>query len=191
MPAGFCGGTYCAKNAVCLWDNVQGIQYCSCPEGFVGDGLISCKSVPPPCNVKNNCGLNAQCIPNTNNSFECACNQGYYGDGFICILEINCANTPSLCHEQGRCISTKSGYQCVCNAGKNDFSKKFEFFVFCSDLKLFFFQQYFNSKATLETEHTVSSRFVKSRRSCCWAKEWQLLKFHLMESEVFPSLCQA
>lgn len=118
MPAGFCGGTFCAKNAVCLWDNVQGVQYCSCPEGFVGDGLTSCKSVPPPCNVKNNCGLNAQCVPTNNNSYECACNQGYYGDGFICILEINCANTPSLCHEQGRCISTKSGYQCVCNAGK-------------------------------------------------------------------------
>lgn len=127
VPAGFCGGAYCAKNAVCLWDNVLGIQYCSCPEGFVGDGLTNCKSVPPPCNVKNNCGLNAQCAPTQNNTYECACNQGYYGDGFICILEINCANTPSLCHEQGRCISTNSGYQCVCNAGKFCF-KKFNIF---------------------------------------------------------------
>ncbi|XP_031633983.1 nidogen [Contarinia nasturtii] len=115
--SGYCGGTFCAKNAVCLLDNIQGVQYCSCPEGFVGDGLTSCKSVPPPCNRKNNCGLNAQCIQNENGAYECACNQGFYGDGFICILEINCANTPSLCHEKGRCVSTKSGYQCVCNAG--------------------------------------------------------------------------
>lgn len=119
VPTGYCGGTFCAKNAVCLWDNVQSVQYCSCPDGFAGDGLTSCKSIPPPCNVKNNCGMNAQCVPTANDTYECACNPGYYGDGAVCILEINCANTPSLCHEQGRCISTKSGYQCVCNAGNS------------------------------------------------------------------------
>ena len=117
MPAGYCGGAYCAKNAVCLWDNIQDFQYCQCPDGFVGDGLKSCVSVPPPCNVKNNCGLNAQCAPAYNNTYECACNSGFYGDGFICVEEINCMNAP-LCHEQGRCIKTSSGFQCVCNAGK-------------------------------------------------------------------------
>lgn len=118
VPVGYCGGAFCAKNAVCLFDHLQNVQYCSCPEGFVGDGLESCKSVPPPCNIKNNCGLNAQCVPTSDNKYECACNSGFYGDGFICVPEINCMNVPQLCHEQGRCIHTASGYQCVCNAGK-------------------------------------------------------------------------
>lgn len=108
----------CAKNAVCLWDAEQNVQYCNCPEGFVGDGLISCKSVPPPCNVRNNCGLNAQCAPNAaNGSYECMCNEGFEGDGFNCMPEVNCYNVPTLCHEFGRCISTRSGYQCICNSG--------------------------------------------------------------------------
>lgn len=120
VPSGYCGGIFCAPNAVCLWDNVQNVQYCECSEGFVGEGWRSCKSVPPPCNVKNNCGLNAQCTPAQNNMYECTCNSGFYGDGFICVPELNCANTPALCHEQGRCVSTKSGYQCVCNSGRFD-----------------------------------------------------------------------
>lgn len=119
VPSGFCGGTFCATNAVCLWDNEQHVSYCSCPEGFLGDGIISCKSIPPTCNVKNICGLNAQCLP-TDDSYACKCNSNFYGDGFICVPEINCYNQPSLCHENGRCVSTKSGYQCICNSGKID-----------------------------------------------------------------------
>lgn len=115
--AGYCGAALCAKNAVCLWDDEQDIQYCACPDGFEGDGLHSCKLIPPPCNVKYNCGLNAACKPTNNNTYECACNSGYYGDGLICIEEINCRNA-DLCHEFGRCIETSSGLQCVCNSGE-------------------------------------------------------------------------
>lgn len=122
MPSGFCGGAYCATNAVCLWDDELRVSYCACPEGFSGDGVQSCRSIPPTCNVKNNCGLNAQCVPK-DNTYECACNDGFYGDGFICVPEVNCFNVPSLCHENGRCISTKSGYQCICNAGMYLFLK--------------------------------------------------------------------
>lgn len=117
MPAGYCGAALCAKNAICLWDNIEDVQYCACPDGYEGDGLQSCKLIPPPCNVQNNCGLHAMCQPTRNNTYECACDPGFYGDGFICIEEINCMNTP-LCHEQGRCIQTSSGFQCVCNGGK-------------------------------------------------------------------------
>lgn len=118
VPIGFCGGAFCAKNAVCLYDSVQSVQYCSCPEGFVGDGIEVCKSVPPPCNVRSNCDLNARCVEIQSNVYECACNPGFYGDGLTCVPEVNCYNQPSLCHAQGHCISTTSGYQCVCNAGK-------------------------------------------------------------------------
>lgn len=117
MLAGYCGAALCAKNAVCLWDDEQDVQYCACPDGYEGDGLRSCKLIPPPCNVKYNCGLNAACVPANNNTYECACNSGFYGDGLICIEEVNCHNT-KLCHDQGRCIQTSSGFQCVCNGGK-------------------------------------------------------------------------
>lgn len=57
-------------------------------------------------------------MPTNYNKYECACNSGFYGDGFVCVPEINCVNVPSLCDINGRCVSTKSGYQCICNAGK-------------------------------------------------------------------------
>lgn len=121
----------CAENAVCL--TADDVQYCACPEGFVGDGLHSCRSIPPPCNVRNNCGLNAQCLPNDNGTFACACNQGFEGDGFNCSPEVNCYNVPTLCHELGRCVSTRSGYQCVCNSGEYSYSYSIIFEVICVD----------------------------------------------------------
>lgn len=64
VPTGSCGGAFCAENAICQWDNTERISYCFCPPGFVGDGLKTCKSVPPACNVRNICGLYASCTPN-------------------------------------------------------------------------------------------------------------------------------
>lgn len=64
VPAGSCGGAICAENAVCKYDDLQSVNYCHCPEGHTGDGLSSCKSIPPQCNVRNNCGLYATCVPN-------------------------------------------------------------------------------------------------------------------------------
>lgn len=119
VPSGSCGGAYCAENAVCQWDNHQKVSYCFCPAGFVGDGVRTCKSVPPPCNVRNNCGLNAVCAPNYRDPqlYECSCNQGYHGDGYLCILDVNCQNTPGLCHQDASCTSTAAGLKCVCNTG--------------------------------------------------------------------------
>lgn len=64
VPAGSCNGAFCAENAICLYDDRQKVNYCNCPEGFIGDGVSACKSVPPPCNIRNNCGLYASCSPN-------------------------------------------------------------------------------------------------------------------------------
>uniref|UniRef100_A0A182XKY2 Nidogen n=1 Tax=Anopheles quadriannulatus TaxID=34691 RepID=A0A182XKY2_ANOQN len=119
VRAGSCGGAYCAENAVCVIDPVQKIPYCHCPQGFVGDGVSQCRSIPPPCNVRNNCGLHAACVPSYRDpsSYECMCNQGFFGDGFVCTPERNCANIPSLCDPNARCESTTNGYQCICNDG--------------------------------------------------------------------------
>lgn len=58
--------------------------------------------------------------PDTRNPslYLCVCNGGFSGDGFVCTPEENCQNTPSLCHLDAKCMSTTSGLQCVCNAGK-------------------------------------------------------------------------
>lgn len=64
IAAGTCGGVFCAENAVCQWDNIEKVQFCFCPEGFEGNGVTSCNAITPPCNVQNNCGVNAICTPN-------------------------------------------------------------------------------------------------------------------------------
>ncbi|XP_058453091.1 nidogen [Malaya genurostris] len=119
VRVGSCGGAYCAENAICKWDQLQGIPYCHCPPEYIGDGVLQCKSVPPPCNVRNNCGLHATCGPNFRepSKYECICNPGFFGDGFVCTPERNCANIPSLCDPNARCVSTTTGYQCICNEG--------------------------------------------------------------------------
>lgn len=120
VPAGSCGGTYCAENAICQYDHKQQVSYCLCPKEFIGDGINSCKSVPPQCNVRNNCGLNAICARReeaTGDRYECECVRGYHGDGFVCMLEVNCANTPGLCDRDANCASSLNGPVCLCNAG--------------------------------------------------------------------------
>lgn len=119
VPAGMCGGTYCADNAMCKWDNKQHVQYCECMEGYMGDGVSSCKSIPTSCRVRNTCGVHASCEPSRTEPgmFECVCNHGFYGDGYLCIEEQNCQNTPSMCDPNADCQSINSGIACVCRPG--------------------------------------------------------------------------
>ncbi|KAG4067397.1 hypothetical protein HA402_011951, partial [Bradysia odoriphaga] len=116
---GSCGGAICAENAECQLDPLEQISYCSCPSGYEGDGIVSCKEITPPCNIRNNCGYYASCAPNYRNTsiYECVCDVGYTGDGFTCELEINCQNQPSLCSENAQCVPTSAGLQCVCQVG--------------------------------------------------------------------------
>lgn len=64
VPIGSCGGVYCASNAACKYDEQHQVPYCECVEGYIGDGIKSCKQPTPTCNVRNNCGLYATCAPN-------------------------------------------------------------------------------------------------------------------------------
>ncbi|KAL7032364.1 hypothetical protein ACKWTF_007298 [Chironomus riparius] len=118
VPAGSCNGAYCAENAYCRFDDRARVHFCYCPDGFVGDGVTECKSVPPTCNVRNNCGLYASCVPNyRTSSYQCTCNDGYKGDGFVCVAEYNCNNIPELCDVNAHCTQNFGKYQCVCNQG--------------------------------------------------------------------------
>ncbi|XP_037942070.1 nidogen-like [Teleopsis dalmanni] len=118
VPAGRCGSVFCGANAICKWDAVKSIQYCDCMEGYEGDALQGCKSIPIPCNVRNNCGVHATCVPTEDPArYECQCIAGYHGDGYVCIEEQNCLNTPHMCDMNAKCLSTNTGLICVCNQG--------------------------------------------------------------------------
>uniref|UniRef100_W8B8M3 Nidogen-1 n=1 Tax=Ceratitis capitata TaxID=7213 RepID=W8B8M3_CERCA len=118
VPAGRCGPVFCGANAICKWDSVQGVQYCDCIEGYAGDALESCRSIPPPCNVRNNCGVHATCEPTDDPAiYECQCNAGFHGDGYVCVEDQNCLNTPQMCDMNAKCLSTNNGLLCVCNQG--------------------------------------------------------------------------
>ncbi|CAD7078769.1 unnamed protein product [Hermetia illucens] len=119
VPSGLCGGVYCAENALCRMDRMTQNPYCECIEGFTGDGVKSCISIPSPCNVRNNCGLHATCAPVNDEyrRYECRCDPGYYGDGYLCVEEQNCRNTPNLCDPNARCVTAADGLQCICNPG--------------------------------------------------------------------------
>ncbi|XP_039956515.1 nidogen [Bactrocera tryoni] len=118
VPAGRCGPVFCGANAICKWDAQQGVQYCDCIEGYEGDALEGCRSIPPPCNVRNNCGVHATCEPTDDPArYECQCNAGFHGDGYVCVEDKNCLNTPQMCDMNAKCLSTNNGLVCVCNQG--------------------------------------------------------------------------
>lgn len=63
VPSGRCGSVFCGSNAICRSDVQQAVQYCDCIDGYQGDALVGCVSIPIPCNVRNNCGIHANCVP--------------------------------------------------------------------------------------------------------------------------------
>ncbi|EDW61724.1 nidogen [Drosophila virilis] len=118
VPTGRCGSVYCGSNAICKWDEALGVQFCDCIDGYQGDALAGCLSIPIPCNLRNNCGIHATCEPTEDPAnYTCQCNAGYRGDGYVCIEEQNCLNNPTLCDMNAKCHSTNSGLVCVCNPG--------------------------------------------------------------------------
>ena len=76
-----CLSTPCAQYAVC--NNTIGSFDCFCPEGFSGDGNLTCTD-DNECVDFEPCHSNATCANNIG-SFECTCLTGYNGDGIICI----------------------------------------------------------------------------------------------------------
>ena len=78
---------------------------CRCNRGYTGNGLDCSRSSPTssssssfsssssssssalPCDVANDCHLNAECLMDErSNRFRCRCNQGFQGDGYFCSI---------------------------------------------------------------------------------------------------------
>ncbi|KAJ2949935.1 hypothetical protein O0L34_g11258 [Tuta absoluta] len=113
-----CNGAVCAEHASCLFDDLIGISYCHCDQGYEGEGIDQCIKKTDTCEVLNDCHPNAVCTP-TEYSYLCICNEGYVGDGYNCVLEVNCRNNPYMCDEHASCLKRNNGFLCECNTGYN------------------------------------------------------------------------
>ncbi|ROT61485.1 hypothetical protein C7M84_020737 [Penaeus vannamei] len=111
---------------------------CSCPDGFIGDPLTSCRLKPDvpvdPCNP-NPCGINANCEVKNNRAF-CTCFPGYFGNPDVecrpeCIINsdcpryLACANQkcidpcPDSCGINALCDVINHNAMCSCPRGYN------------------------------------------------------------------------
>lgn len=70
----------CDANATC--NDTSGGFFCSCDEGYSGDGTV-CDDVDECALSLDNCDANATCT-NTDGGFECECDSGFEGDGTVC-----------------------------------------------------------------------------------------------------------
>ncbi|PIK60711.1 putative fibrillin-1 [Apostichopus japonicus] len=112
----YSGLVTCGNHAIC--QNIIGSYFCSCEEGWEGDGTI----VQISMNASDVLWLSPKSLfENTNGSFICTCPDGYIGDGVTCLDEDECmtgeANYSSGVSE---CLNTVGSYICRCLEGYED-----------------------------------------------------------------------
>jgi hypothetical protein len=68
----------CDINADCLGNQLTERYQCFCKSGYRGDGIV-CIEEAESCELKDNCGTDAECISDdeSNNAYYCACNPGF------------------------------------------------------------------------------------------------------------------
>ncbi|KAH1019720.1 hypothetical protein HUJ04_009502 [Dendroctonus ponderosae] len=116
---GSCGGGTCVSNAECVFDEDYQTYYCTCKDGFIGDGITECRERPIGCDTLNNCGLHATCrYEEEAQMYMCRCNHGFFGDGFQCSVEKNCLVDRTMCDPNAQCLTDAGrSYYCQCNLG--------------------------------------------------------------------------
>lgn len=116
--AQLCSGALCAEHASCLFDPTIEISYCHCDEGYEGEGISQCVPMGRTCDIANDCGPDALCMP-YDNSYQCICRDGFVGDGYSCTREISCRTDHYLCSPHASCLKRNDAYVCECNSGYN------------------------------------------------------------------------
>ncbi|KAI3415926.1 hypothetical protein GPALN_005489 [Globodera pallida] len=93
---------------------------CHCRSGFLrsSGGLCEFQFAQSSGQCRQ-CGANAQCLKDSEGSWNCVCDVGFTGNGFECGREANCLDDPSLCSPNAQCLPDGStrDYLCVCNYG--------------------------------------------------------------------------
>uniref|UniRef100_A0A8D8VM32 Neurogenic locus Notch protein n=1 Tax=Cacopsylla melanoneura TaxID=428564 RepID=A0A8D8VM32_9HEMI len=126
----------CAPNAKCIDKNHA--TECSCIEGFMGNGFVSCLPVgsqkspcqynedcPPdrlcdrlnricinPCS-EDSCGEHAICLPK-NHGVDCQCESGHQGNPYIACLSVTGCSSDTECNEHEACLNGKCSNPCRC-----------------------------------------------------------------------------
>ncbi|XP_034395468.1 adhesion G protein-coupled receptor E1 [Cyclopterus lumpus] len=122
----------CGENADC--HNTVGSFHCRCADGFTSStGALdftaatsaTCRDVNECLEVKDICGLNAQCF-NTIPLYACICDNGFisttgverfhHGDNVTC-RDIDECLEENACDQNAACVNTPGSFHCVCNAG--------------------------------------------------------------------------
>ncbi|XP_058652554.1 fibrillin-3 isoform X3 [Onychostoma macrolepis] len=102
----------CNTHAECK--NIRGSNYCSCIEGFLGNGR-NCRDVDE-CAQTGACPQFSNCF-NTEGSFHCDCWEGYQYNGTHCEDINECSVGTFTCPDNSTCHNKDGGYNCSCNSG--------------------------------------------------------------------------
>lgn len=130
-----CNNDVCGYNALCRVSNH--ISNCYCDTGFTGNPFIECERIKivekdRPVTRTCECGVNAECIDNSNGI--CRCIRSYYGNPYEicrpecvinseCALHLSCLQNKcqnpceSLCGLNANCVVSNHIPLCLCNSG--------------------------------------------------------------------------
>ncbi|XP_073669018.1 uncharacterized protein [Paramisgurnus dabryanus] len=102
----------CNSHAECK--HISGSNYCSCIDGFHGNGR-DCIDIDE-CKQTEACPKFSRCL-NTEGSFHCECWKGYQYNGTHCKDINECSIGNFTCPDNSICNNTEGGYDCPCNNG--------------------------------------------------------------------------
>ena len=112
---------------------MEGYAYCTCNDGFYGDGKKycfsscglgywpdeftgQCQNIDECMTQSHDCHQRAECNDNPG-SFKCVCIDGYIGDGKYCVNENECFDGQTGCHFDAECIDNDGSFKCQCRYG--------------------------------------------------------------------------
>ncbi|CAF0850468.1 unnamed protein product [Adineta steineri] len=114
-----CGSNPCRNNGTCYQDSTANRIYCMCLPTFTGtfcdtptNGTNICTRNPSVCVNGGTCRVNSSLAQ----GFSCACMPTT--TGLYCEQPLDlCSIYPTPCLNNGTCISSLSGYMCLCSVG--------------------------------------------------------------------------
>nr|XP_058960998.1 epidermal growth factor-like protein 6 [Pocillopora verrucosa] len=114
------GNNACDVNAYCT--NTVGSYYCTCKEGYTGDGR-SCSDIDECLSGKHSCEGNTTCN-NTIGSYSCRCKKGYQGNKTNCTDIDECLKRTHGCDVNAVCNNFLGSYKCTCKDGFQGYGTK-------------------------------------------------------------------
>ncbi len=110
----------CAPEATC--DDSGADAVCSCPDGFMGDGIAMCMDIDECADMVDGCVAPADggSCTNETGTFTCSCQEFFAGDGTTAgtgCVEDKCASGNNNCAVEATCTATADMFTCECPTG--------------------------------------------------------------------------